>query len=67
MINSKKAYRKLAVKHHPDKGGSEDTFKKISEAYDTIGDEVKRKQYDTQRNNPFGNMGGGFDPFGAFH
>jgi len=60
----KKAYRKLAVKHHPDKGGSEDTFKKISEAYDTIGDEVKRKQYDNQKNNPFGNMGGGFDPFG---
>ena len=60
----KKAYRKLAVKHHPDKGGSEDTFKKISEAYDTIGDEVKRKQYDNQKNNPFGNMGAGFDPFG---
>ena len=60
----KKAYRKLAVKHHPDKGGSEDTFKKISEAYDTIGDEVKRKQYDNQKNNPFGGMGGGFDPFG---
>ena len=59
----KKAYRKLAVKHHPDKGGSEDTFKKISEAYDTIGDEVKRKQYDNQKNNPFGGMGGGFDPF----
>ena len=60
----KKAYRKLVVKHHPDKGGSEDTFKKISEAYDTIGDEVKRKQYDNQKNNPFGGMGGGFDPFG---
>jgi len=38
----KKAYRKLAVQHHPDKGGDEDTFKKISEAYDTIGDENKR-------------------------
>lgn len=59
----KKAYRKLAVKHHPDKGGSEDTFKKISEAYDTLGDENKRKQYDNQKNNPFGDMGGGFNPF----
>ena len=46
----KKAYRKLAVEHHPDKGGDENKFKKISEAYDTIGDEVKRKQYDNQKN-----------------
>ena len=60
----KKAYRKLAIEHHPDKGGSEETFKKISEAYDTLGDEVKKRQYDNQKNNPFGNMGAGFDPFG---
>ena len=60
----KKAYRKLAVEHHPDKGGNEDTFKKISQAYDTVGDESKRKQYDNQRSNPFSNMGGGgFNPF----
>lgn len=58
----KKAYRKLAVKHHPDKGGSEELFKKISEAYDTLGDESKRYEYDNQRNNPFGGNGG-FDPF----
>jgi molecular chaperone DnaJ len=54
----KKAYRKLAKENHPDKGGDEETFKKISVAYDTIGDEEKRKQYDMQRTNPFANMGG---------
>jgi molecular chaperone DnaJ len=60
----KKAYRKLAVEHHPDKGGDENKFKKISEAYDTIGDESKRSQYDNQRRNPFAGMGGGgFNPF----
>jgi len=60
----KKAYRKLAVEHHPDKGGDENKFKKISEAYDTIGDQNKRTQYDNQKRNPFANMGGGgFNPF----
>jgi len=60
----KKAYRKLAVEHHPDKGGDENKFKKISEAYDTIGDENKRNQYDNQKRNPFAGMGGGgFNPF----
>jgi curved DNA-binding protein CbpA len=39
----KKAYKKKAVKHHPDKGGNEEEFKKISEAYDTLGDEGKKK------------------------
>jgi molecular chaperone DnaJ len=58
----KKAYRKLAKENHPDKGGNEELFKKISVAYDTIGDENKRKKYDIQRNNPFANMGGGQDP-----
>lgn len=55
----KKAYRKLAKENHPDKGGNEDTFKKISVAYDTIGDEEKRKKYDIERQNPFGS--GGFN------
>ena len=60
----KRAYRKLALEHHPDKGGDESKFKKISESYDTIGDENKRSQYDNQRRNPFANMGGGgFNPF----
>jgi len=43
----KRAYRKLAQKHHPDKGnGNEAKFKEISEAYSVVGDEAKRKQYD---------------------
>lgn len=56
----KKAYRKLAKENHPDKGGDPELFKKISVAYDTIGDENKRKQYDTGGSNPFG-FGGGFE------
>lgn len=62
----KKAYRKLAVQYHPDKGGSEEQFKKISEAYNILGDENKRSQYDNQKRNPFGNFNGGFNPFDDF-
>jgi molecular chaperone DnaJ len=56
----KKAYRKLAKENHPDKGGDEELFKKISVAYDVVGDENKRKQYDIERKNPFAGMGGGY-------
>ena len=45
----KKSYKKLANKHHPDKGGDEAKFKEISVAYDTLGDESKRHEYDLQR------------------
>lgn len=62
----KKAYRKLAVQHHPDKGGSEEKFKEISVAYDTLSDESKRAEYDNRRNNPFGSMGDGFGQFNDF-
>jgi molecular chaperone DnaJ len=56
----KRAYKKLAVENHPDKGGSEEKFKEISEAYNTIGDENKRRHYDNRNQNPFS---GGFNSF----
>jgi curved DNA-binding protein len=42
----KQAYRKLASKHHPDKGGDAEQFKKIQEAYDVLSDPQRKHQYD---------------------
>jgi molecular chaperone DnaJ len=56
-----RAYRKLAKQYHPDANpGSEDRFKEISAAYDVLGDEAKRKEYDEVRH-----MGPAGNPFGG--
>jgi len=52
----KKAFRKLARKHHPDAGGSEEKFKQINEAYEVLSDTKKRGQYD-QYGQYFGEQG----------
>lgn len=61
----KKAYRSLAMKHHPDRGGDQAQFQQIQEAYSTLSDPGKRQQYDNPQP-----QGGGFqfhfnsgDPF----
>ncbi len=62
----KKAFRKAAHQHHPDKGGDEAKFKELNEAYQVLGDETKRKQYD-QYGQTFDGAGpGGFGGFGGF-
>jgi len=43
----KRAFHKLAHKHHPHKGGDENKFKEINEAYQVLSNKEKRAQYDT--------------------
>ena len=45
-VDIRKAYKKLAIKYHPDKGGDEEKFKEISEAYSILSDTQKRQNYD---------------------
>jgi len=65
----KKAFRVLAHKHHPDKGGDEAKFKEASEAYQILSDEKKRSEYDTYGSTGGstgfggGQQGGGFGGF----
>ena len=70
----KKAYRKLAMQHHPDRGGDHNKFAQINSAYETLSNSDKRSAYDNphpqdffhQNSNPFNNGFG--DMFGnTFH
>jgi DnaJ-class molecular chaperone len=54
----KKAYRKLASQHHPDKGGDKAKFQDIQVAYDTLSDPNKRQQYDNPAPQGFHQQGG---------
>jgi len=59
-----KAFKDLAKKHHPDRGGDKDKFQEINEAHDTLKNSQKRHDYDTMRK--FGSQstgGGGQHPF----
>ena len=68
----KKSFRKAAIEHHPDRGGDEEKFKEVNEAYEVLSNPDKRKRYDqfghagvgssaASDGNPFG--GGGFGGF----
>jgi len=65
----KKSYRKLAGKHHPDKGGDADKFKEISAAYEILSDKEQRAKYDKyglEGVSEDGHPGGGDDIFNMF-
>jgi len=53
----KKAFRKLSLEHHPDRGGETSKFQEINNAYETLSNEDKRRQFDQSQN------GGGFHQF----
>merc|ERR1719498_594470 len=62
----KKAYRKAAMRHHPDKGGDPEKFKQISKAYEVLSDEEKRERYDKFGEKGLEGGGGGHDASDIF-
>ena len=61
----KKQYKKLAMKYHPDKGGSADKFKEITDAYTILSDEDKKNKYDKYGSADLENMPPPGDIFGS--
>ena len=61
----KKAFRRSAVEHHPDRGGDETKFKELNEAYEVLKDGEKRKRYDQFGHAGVGGNGGG-NPYAGF-
>lgn len=66
----KKAYRKAAIKNHPDKGGDPEKFKELAQAYEVLSDSEKREIYDQYGEDALkegmGGGGGGHNPFDIF-
>ncbi|CAN1251797.1 DnaJ protein homolog 2 [Linum perenne] len=66
----KKAYRKAAIKNHPDKGGDPEKFKELAQAYEVLSDPEKREIYDQYGEDALkegmGGGGGGHNPFDIF-
>ena len=62
----KKAYKELAKKYHPDRGGDADKFKEINEAHEVLSDDKKRREYDDPMPDFFGSIFAGMKGFGNF-